>query len=73
MNRLLVVTPLVAVALALALPAVPCRAQPVPWNEDRVTELAGELADVVVQLQVAFRQEPSQHVGLPVARATRIP
>jgi hypothetical protein len=59
MNRLLFVTLfLSSTALALALPA-PGRAQAVKWDQDRVTELADQLADVVVELQIAFRREPA--------------
>lgn len=46
-----------ALALALALPATPCRAQSAEWNQARVTELAVQLADVVAELQSAFRRE----------------
>ncbi len=61
--------PLVAVALALALPAAPCRAQGAEWSQDRVTELAVELADVVAELQSAFRREPPVTLASGQARA----
>jgi hypothetical protein len=71
MNRSIVVTPVLAsvVALVLALHAAPARAQGAAWDQDRVTELASQLADVVVELQVAFRREPVPHVAQGSARA----
>jgi hypothetical protein len=59
MNRSIVGTSVLAsiMALALALPAAPSRAQGASWDQDRVTELANELADVTVELQAAFRRE----------------
>jgi hypothetical protein len=59
----------VAVVLALALPAAPSRAQSAEWNQARVTELAVELADVVAELQSAFRREPSPTIASPQTRA----
>lgn len=58
-----------ALALALALPATPSSGQPAKWDQNRVTELASELADVIVELQVEFRREGSGHFASGQARA----
>jgi hypothetical protein len=49
--------PVVVAALAVALPATPCRAQSADWNQTRVTELAVQLSDAVAELQSSFRRE----------------
>jgi len=56
-------------ALALALPAAPSHAQATAWNQDKVTELAVELADVVSQLQLSFRREPPPNMSQMQSRA----
>jgi hypothetical protein len=55
--------------LPLAFPAAPARAQGAAWNQDRVTELAVELAQTVAELQSAFRREPVPHLLSGQARA----
>jgi hypothetical protein len=60
---------LATLAAAVALPATPCRAQSAAWNQNRVTELAVELAEVVAELQGAFRREPALHIASGQARA----
>jgi hypothetical protein len=60
---------LVVMTLALALPATPSRAQSAAWDQDKVTELAVQLADAARELELAFRREPPPHVGHGQSRA----
>lgn len=55
--------------LVLAFSAAPSRGQSAKWDQDRVTELAGELADVVAELQIEFRREGSGSFASGQARA----
>jgi hypothetical protein len=64
LNRFQVLGSLAVLASLLALPAAPSRAQSAAWNQDKVTELAGQLSDTVAELQAAFRREA------PVNRVT---
>jgi hypothetical protein len=57
------------VALAFAFAAPPARAQATPWDQERVTALAVELADVIAELQVEFRREARPHIASGQARA----
>ncbi len=56
-------------ALALALTAAPGQAQQAKWDQDRVTELAVQLSDVVADLQRAFRRLPRPDIGSMQSRA----
>jgi len=69
MKRLLVAVFPAVVALSVALSATPCRAQATAWNQDKVTELAVQLADVVVELQVAMRREGNPSMAQAQSRA----
>jgi hypothetical protein len=57
LNRFQALASLAVAASLLALPAAPSRAQSAEWNQEKVTELAEQLADVVAELQAAFRRE----------------
>ncbi len=64
------IAPVAAVlALACALAGSPSEAQRAEWDQDKVTELAVELSDVVRDLQVAFRRKPPADIGSMQARA----
>jgi hypothetical protein len=69
LNRFSAPVLLCVVALTLALPAAPSRAQGATWDQERVTALAVELADVIAELQVEFRREGSPHIASGQARA----
>jgi hypothetical protein len=69
MKRLLAAALPAVVAVTVALSATPCRAQATPWDQDKVTELASQLADTVVELQVAMRREGNPSMAQAQSRA----
>ena len=56
-------------ALACLLAGAPSEAQRAEWDPDRVTQLAIELNEAVIDLQRAMRREPSQPVASGQSRA----
>ena len=55
--------------LACALSGTPSEAQRADWDQDKVTELAVELTDVVAELQREFRRQPRGDLGSMQSRA----
>jgi hypothetical protein len=68
MNRIALVVA-AALALSCALTGTPSQAQRADWDQDKVTELASELATVIHDLQQAFRRQPRPTVGSMQSRA----
>ncbi len=61
--------PACAALLGLALTALPATAQRAAWDQDKVTELAVELSDVVRDLQREFRRQPGVDIFSGQARS----
>ncbi len=61
--------PIATMLLTLLLSGLPAWAQSLEWEQDRVTELATELNDAVIDLQRSFRRELSPSVAGGQSRA----